>query len=179
MRQIALFLGMFLLAPLAHLAAQESLTLAPGARVRVSIRQQGRQTGSLVALKADTLIVKAEKRTAPSAILLSSITKLEFSKGHKRSAGKGAGLGFLIGAGVGVIAGTIAAQSYSGYDTETDWYWYQTAPVFGGGCGILGALVGGFVGADAERWEPVPLPVRLSVAPQRGGGVRLAASFSF
>ena len=52
-------------------------------------------------------------------------------------------------------------------------------PVLGGGVGVLGALVGAIIGAEVERWEPVSLPIRVSVAPKQGGGVRLAASFRF
>jgi hypothetical protein len=48
--------------------------------------------------------------------------------------------------------------------------------------GVPGALIGGIVGSNAggERWERVPLErIRVSVSPQRRGGVRLAAAFRF
>jgi len=48
--------------------------------------------------------------------------------------------------------------------------------------GVLGALVGAGIGASTgtDQWEQVPLErIRVGVAPQRGGGVRLAASFKF
>ncbi|OGG46716.1 MAG: hypothetical protein A3F84_20345 [Candidatus Handelsmanbacteria bacterium RIFCSPLOWO2_12_FULL_64_10] len=47
--------------------------------------------------------------------------------------------------------------------------------------GVLGAVIGAGVGAiRTERWERAPLePIRMGIAPQRHGGIRLAASFKF
>lgn len=174
MHRIALFLSLLLLAPLADLAAQESPPLTPGARVRVSNRWRGSEVGTLIALKSDTLVLNVKGQTTPLAVPFASVSKLEVSKGQKRSARKGAGRGFLIGACCGILVGAGAGTGSS----ESEGM-FLAIPVLGGGGGIIGALIGTFIGAEADHWEPAPLPVRVGVAPQRGGGIRLAASFAF
>jgi hypothetical protein len=173
MRQIALFLSLFLLAPLADLVAQESPHLSSGARVRVSVRQQGRQTGTLVAMKTDTLVLRAEGRNTPRTIPLSSVSRLDVSRG-RASFGKGA----LKGAGIGLLVG-VAYPTIEFIKGGRKDDFFPLALMFGSlGGTFLGALIGG--SRPGEQWEQVSLErIRVGVAPQRNGGVRLAASFTF
>ena len=179
MRHTTPFLGLLVLAPLVSLAAQEMPPLLAGMRVRVTtseIRRIGqapqrfveiRRTGTLIALKAGTLVLREKEKSAPQAIPLPHVKRLEV-RVKLASHGKGA----LEGAGAGALVGAEgAAEVLSGPTSEGDGIMLLFLPaalLFGGG---VGALAGG------ERWEQVPLPVRVGVAPQRG--VRLAASFRF
>lgn len=60
---------------------------------------------------------------------------------------------------------------------ENDYFPEYFIPPFA----VLGLLTGTVIGAlnPVEQWKQVPPPVRVGIAPQRGGGVRLAASFAF
>jgi len=173
MRQMALFLSLLLIVPLADLMAQEIPPLAPGARVRVSVRQQGRQIGTLVAVKADTLVLKAESRNVPLAIPITSVSRLDISRGQA-SFGKGA----LRGAGIGLLVG-VAYPTVEFMKNGNEDGLFPLMLMFGSlGGTFLGALIGG--SRPGEQWERVPLErIRVSLSPQRGGGIRLAASFKF
>ena len=137
MRQITLFLGALLLAPLADLTAQEAVQIVPGARVRVTVPTFNRMTwsrdrvkwvGAFVALRPDTLVLNVKGQTTPLEIPFASVSKLEVSKGQKRSAGKGAGRGFLIGACCGILVGAGAGTGSS----ESEGM-FLAIPVLGGG----------------------------------------------
>ena len=121
MRQRILFFSLLLLAPLANLAAQEATPLSPGARVRVSALRQGRKTGILMAINADTLVLKLMKKNTPLAIPLSSVTRLDVSLGwsQHKNAGKGAGFGFIAGGALGGLVSyyIAAAASLGGQQT--------------------------------------------------------------
>jgi len=69
------------------------------------------------------------------------------------------------------------------FNNENICFEKKEAAIIGGiGLGFLGTVIGATAGAirRAERWEEMPLErIRVSLSPQRGGGVRLAASFKF
>ena len=181
MRQMILFLGALLLAPLADLAAQETPSLAPGARVRVTTSTLNRITwsqnemikeGTLVTLYADTLMLRAKGKSAPLAIPLAHVTRLDVSRGgasRLESVSKGALIGLFA---CGALAALFVYKLTEG---QGIFYGFLMGSV-------PGAAIGGGIGAlmPGERWERVPLErIRVSLSPQRHGGVRLAASFAF
>ena len=184
MRQIALFLSLLLLASFADLSAQEVL-LAPGARVRVSVptfnpttrlRGQARWVGTLVTLSADTLVLKPKDQSAPLAIPLASVTRLDVSRGRVSCTGRGILTGSLASLALGL--GLLASASPEDIGDAPPAAGLIFLAVFT----VPGAVIGGIVGSKVggERWEPVPLDrIRVSILPQRGGGVRLAAAFTF
>jgi len=163
--------------------AQEIPAVTIGDRVRIKALSVSWRplAGSIVTLNADSLILKLDKEDIPLAIPHASVTKLEVSRGKERNAGKGAGIGLLIGAGVGALAGISA-----GDDCSSGQFLCFSGPqkalilgVEGGGIGFLsGAFIGFFI--LTNRWEEVPLDrLRLSLTPQRQGGLALSASLAF
>jgi hypothetical protein len=189
MRQTILCFSLLLLAPLASFAAQDVPSLAPGARVRVTTLEHHpeishlftdvkiRHTGTLIALNADTLLLKPDGQSSPRMIPLAHVTGLDMSRGwasRGERATMGSGIGFLVGGVILAIAGGTALEENSGSPGAR-----MILFMIGG---VPGAAIGAVVGESTagERWEQVPLErIRVSVAPQRHGGVRLAASFIF
>ena len=170
MRHMTISLALLLLAPLAGLSAQETPPLLLGMRVRVTtleLRRIGqapqtfteiRRTGTLIALKSDTLVLREKENTVQRTIPLAHVKRLDLSQGrasHGKGALKGAAIGFLAGGGAtgGAVLGV--AETFG-----------ELTGAFLLGA-IPGALVGSGIGALAggERWEQVPLPVQVDVSP--------------
>lgn len=174
------------------LAAQERIEI--GTRVRitgetVSNAVASTTTGSVLALRADSLWLQPENRTDPLSLPLSSIRLLEVSMGRSSQGGRGARTGALVGGIALATASYIEARAC------------EPAPevIFFGACTpegtaiVLGLVLGGAIGGgigyligsrfSTERWRVVPLahlpgasvqitaiPLRLSVgvAPPAG-----------
>ena len=117
---ITLLIALFLMANSIQLVAQEDLRLVPGKRVRVTAskflqRVKGvsisrarrieklQYVGSVVALNADTLVMKAQDWDESFFIPFENLKKLELSRGTKSNLGKGAKVGCLVGAGLEAI----------------------------------------------------------------------------
>jgi hypothetical protein len=137
--------------------AQDTLTLASGARVRIfapDLLGPGALIGNVVALRGDTLVVrKADAGGADLCLSLARLERLEVSRG-RRSRGTGAALGFLLGAAVGAFYGEAGHPGLAHTDiSETG----ETA-IYAGVAGLLGAAIGAAVGG--ERWKHMPLPRR-------------------
>lgn len=109
--------------------------------------------------------------------------RLYLSAGRRSSAGRGALIGGLIGAGSGALLGLAAGltEECSGFCFSTG----EMVALFGLGGGVAGALVGLVAGAlsSHEAWEPAALPTRAAtVRPVVGpspGGLRVGATLSF
>lgn len=208
MRWITVVLAVALLIPVASAPcpAQKAPPLTPGARVRIkteiwphpALRGNKWLVGSVVSLNADTLVLKTEfdSRLAiyfqeiegrkylvlntgsrgPLVTPLAAVPSFEVSQGKgKNNARRNAGIGLFVGASMGAIWGFATIHEEG-----------ESSNLFGAllGAGLFsipGAAVGALVGAQnsGERWNPAPLPIRVSVSPQRRGGIRLAASFTF
>ncbi len=159
------------------LLAQQDPPLALGDRVRVTAPDviRGRVVGSVVALSADTCVVKPEGR-AQVALPLASVTSLEVSRERKSNVGKGAGLGLLIGGAARVLTGFIAVGAVrEGADAG------DAAPIAAMGAGA-GLLIGSAIGtaSSRERWEAVPLDrLRVGVVQGRNGGLAIRVSLAF
>jgi hypothetical protein len=159
-RTAAILAVPWLAAPPPITAQETSTPLAVGERVRARVAPGGRRyTGSLIALRSDTLVLQDRQRGAVSLPLL-SVMQLERSRGPgwcRRRPGSRIGcvaLGIVSGA---LIGGTIGFQT-----TKCD-----GCDLHGIGV-ILGAPVGAAVGlivgaiAGGERWERVAVPATTS-----------------
>ncbi len=178
-RPITFLVAVLAATPLSTVNAQDSPQVKPGDRVRVTAPYLGirKQAGRFETRRGDTLVVAAPDSTMMFPVVF--VMRLEVSRGRKSAVGRGALIGFLVGAGGGAIAGAAALSE---------------GCVDGDGCPALGALVGGaffglvgtgigaVVGAlsKAERWEEVPLDqLRVAFAPQRDGRFGLVLSVGF
>jgi hypothetical protein len=158
----------------------DAQTVSAGERVRATIEEQsGKLTGTLEEWGSDTLYVVpdgASQDVPARAISLSTLSRLEISKGLRSNAGKGAliggGIGLLVGGGMSIIAGSTVDTEV----TSTD-YLAFTGLVTLGGAG-LGALIGALT--KSERWEEYPVDsLRLGIAPGGDGGFQLTAVLRF
>lgn len=172
--------------------AQYPLGFVKGSRVRLSmandegaVRTYGgperpkRWIGTVVSIGADSLTIDLEGREERLQLPFSSISKIETYIGPSEKGPlfwKGFGIGFLIGGGVGVLAGYASGDDEPGFVAFTAAGKALFAGVF---LGLLGATLGGIVGvANANKqWEEVP-NLELGVWPQPGGlGVSVAFGF--
>ena len=174
-RQIAVLLVGLLMLP----RPVSGQTLTPGTRVRVSHPGEGTRTGTVVALTTDTLEVLLAGRAESAHLPLAQLTRLEVSRGKKRHM-RNAGVGLIVGAGVGAVGGYITGED----DCPQEWLCINrpTGAFLGGAFfGSLGGVVGLITGViPTETWERVSLEGRRIslVAPSsghgRGVGLRLA-----
>ncbi len=157
-----------------------------GGRVRVQTRSLPKRSfmGTVVAVGTDTLSLDTTGRY-PMAIPLTSVASIEMSNGSKRNIGKGALLGFLVGASSGVLMGAISGSDEPGVTAEermrsnTAELKMLTGGFLLGASGLLwGTIIGAFV--ETEIWNPVALyRINLDLAPQHQGGLKLLASVAF
>ena len=161
---------------------QETSQLVPGATLRIAAPSVigHRFQATLVRLSADSLIVQPEYDN-PMVIPLSSVTKLEM-RGKKPNTLKGAGMGFLIGAGVGAMllaiidCEDILGPTLPGGRCTTDVLEGMVTMTAAGA--LVGAVIGSF--SHTDRWVKVPLDrLTIGLAPQRTGGLALSASVAF
>lgn len=134
-------------------------SVAPGERVRVtSLGSRGEY--EFVRLTADSLTVRQDGAHAPFSIAASNVSLLEVSRGGGSrwgAFGRGAGIGLLVGGVVGYVGGKSSGDDKPGqFMAQTA---NQKATELGVILGILGAGVGGVIGAvgHKEHWQAVPL----------------------
>jgi hypothetical protein len=152
--------------------AEETPTLRPGMRLRVTAPDQFRQAfvGTFVADEPDALVVQAGAERI--AVRRAAIQRLEFSE-RGSSKKKGA----LIGAGVGtgaVLAMLLGVRSsdFGGGNPEAD----RVAAWFAVG-GLYGAAIGAGI-APGERWVELRSP-SLGDQREKVGGLRFGLSVGF
>ena len=152
--------------------------VVPGARIRVSAPSisKRRLMGTLVAIEADTLLLKP-RSGGQVAIPIPSLMRLEVSKNYR--VGQYAKRGFVVGALVGVALGASAAAGTG----EDDFIDFGGEVVLGGGIflGFIGAIAGAVADALAgPDWRRVPLDrIRAGVLPGRHSSVALSVSLAF
>jgi hypothetical protein len=178
-----------LASPILSLPGQGGPTVAPGARLRITVGDSAssrRLVGTLVAqdssairLKVPDLVKSAGAGALVTKVVsvpLTTITELEVSR-PRSNGGKGA----LIGLGVGAVSGAIVGAA--GGSCAQDQICIAPrgsepligAVIFGGAGALLGALVGSTVHSD--RWESVSLSrAKVTLAP-RGAGLALSLAF--
>ena len=153
-------------------AAQDTLAIEPGERVRLTL-SSGRSdvVGVLVTQDRDSLRVQPRPDAPPLAFPRAGVTSVEASLGSHGHAGTGALVGLLAGGVVGAALGSSCSDEF-------------LCPGPGGGALLLGgtgllfgALVGVFV--RTERWEWVyPKDLGITVGKTRRGlGVGVSIGF--
>ena len=170
MSRAATALTLLLVLPFVVLRAQGPWPAGIGQRVRVTMDSgTGAWIGTLVRRDSTSMTLHGPGLSDSSAVTLplDRVRQLEMSVGRQSNAGKGALIGFGVGAATGLAVGIGCASSdtlfqCSGGDVV------EATVVFG----FIGAGVGGLVGlaSSSERWEKVAaVPVHLSLAPHRLG----------
>jgi hypothetical protein len=157
-------------------SAFESISIGDRIRISTAAPDSLMGTARFVSATEDTLVVRTKQngREITRAIARGRITRLDVSMGQSGShKSQFAGIGFLVGAGIG---------KYMHRDDEV-------GPSFLDGDGLgdmlllggLGAGIGAYVGRSHERWRRVPLGApRVSLSlPRSGRGVGLRASMAF
>jgi hypothetical protein len=160
--------------------------LVPGAKVRVKYDRGESYEGRLVSVRRDSLTV-AWTKDLVATVASSDIAVLEVGTGARRQVVRGA----FLGAGLGVLAGSVAgallyrptcnvalgddcsASNARGDEVGRDAY-------VGGALGLVFGAAQGLIAR--EQWRRVPLDrtaARLDLRPLHGGasGVGLAVSF--
>ncbi|SRR6266550_3781684 len=171
MRQATLLLvAVAALAP--RVAAQDTLAIAPGERVRLTLESRpSAVVGVLVTQDRDSLRVQPRPDAPPVAFSRAGLTGVEASLGFHGHAGTGALVGLLAGGVAGAALGSSCSDDF-------------LCPGAGGGALLLGgtgllfgALVGVFV--RTERWEWVyPRDLGITVVkPPRGLGIGVSIAF--
>jgi len=138
----------------------DEATLAPGARVRVTLlaREAPQVTGRVLAIPADSLVVAAEPDSLARVIAHLDIEKLEVTRGMRSNAGRGAVIGSLLGAASGAFFSLFvpAPGSDDGdFDNDDD---HTSVRLAGAGVGaIVGAGLGALIGclSKHQRWNDV------------------------
>ena len=154
------------------LPAQDTLAIAPGERVRLTLESRPNVVvGVLVTQDRDSLRVQTHPDAPPLAFARAGVTSVEASLGNHGHAGTGALVGLVAGGLVGAAEGASCSDEW-------------LCPGAGGGALLLGgagllfgALVGVFV--RTERWEAVyPEVVGITIVkPPRGLGVGVSIGF--
>lgn len=143
--------------------------MGPGERVRVTAPDLRRQVGTVVAVRADTLVFQARGAELPVSLPIPDVSRLQVARG-RQSPIRGA----LIGTGVGAVAGyAVAGALVAGEECGTsDCLGPREIAAFfaWAGATVAGGVGGALIAADTERWVSVPLA---SLAP--AGAVTLPA----
>lgn len=180
------------LLPMQRARCQDALVEA-GTRVRVrtaptaglagsTATADARLVGHLQGSSGDSLWIRVGSADGPLvSIERADIRQLQISDGRRRNPGKGA----LLGAGVGLGVGVLAAATLDDCTVGTSRFWFDLCEgeedVLILGSMVAGAAWGALIGMfiKSERWVDVP-PAALTLGPDRGGmalGVGLRLRF--
>jgi len=170
--------------------AQEKTKFSPGTRIRVwTAKFSGkRMTGTVLSSVGDTITLTVKGQTNPLMVPVTSINRLEVTKGKKSKIVTGAVVGLFAGASLGAIVGYFGTCStdqqrqtceLDGSVGETK---AATAVISAGVLGGLGLLLGTVIGVaiKVDRWEEVPLnQIGTGPRPQNKSGLVLSVSYNF
>lgn len=140
------------IAPAVSIGAQPTAPLATGDRVRVvfATGRQARHTGTVAAVRRDTLVLD-RGNAEPIAFPLTSVVQVERSLGQGRCSGAGARVRCILVSG---LAGTVVGGAIGFFATQNASDMSGIGVLLGAPVGlIVGLVAGGFVGG--ERWERV------------------------
>lgn len=167
----SVFVGALALALLlrAESVAAQEVPVTPGSRARVTVPSLvAPLVANFLEQRGDTLVF-IEEGSGPGvwSFALAQIDKLEVTGGQASGNRNYVARGAAWGAAVGFVAGVMfAAAARPSEEGRT-----YNRPV----TGLVGAAIGGGIGAFAgsrrqtERWVTVPLPGRLTLAPNARG----------
>ena len=164
-----LAIAVLLMATPGVLRADGAVESAPlrlsGSRVRISapVLGDGKQVGTVVEVRADTLLFAADHQSTRALVPTASLTGLEVSQGMRSHIGKGAGLGFLAGAVAGGVVGYVSLHDPHSSDGD----WGPVGAVVGGALGgVVGLGMGALIGSrSTERWDSQRLPIHVGFIP--------------
>lgn len=153
--------------------AQDSTAAPPvsrGARVRISESDASGlrvRVGTVVSKTNESLLLQFDSKDEAVPIAWTGITRLEVLRSSASHAKAGVGIGFVVGAGVGMGFFHILCDPVGG-DSDCG-----KGRLFGALAGsAVGAVIGGVIGsvAPTRLWEPIAASQwRVSVGPMRGG----------
>lgn len=154
-----------------ELFAQQGLPVTPGDRVRIStLGTAPPLVCTVLALKADTLVLDARDGVETLEVPLALVKKVEVSRGKKSNIGPGAIAGGLTGA----VFGAICASGPGGYSCGGSDAKVVALAITAAGTGI-GALIG--AASKTDRWEEVPLTdIRVGLSPITLDGVAVSVA---
>ena len=152
--------GLLIVSPAATAIAQRPDSLPLGSELRVDMRTKppGRLTGVLQAADSNAMLLVPRGRP-PILVRYDEIASVATARGTQPRPGgavRGAKQGFLVGAGIGVVATAIALV----FDLNTSQEVFIPASVVIGvyslGLTVVTTLVGAAIGtSDVTRWERV------------------------
>jgi len=148
-----------------------------GAHVRLTAPSPGVrfETGRLLALTADSVIIFSDRKLSRRAFALADVARLEVGY-RPRVEGHPILKGFLLGTAAGAAPGLALAAVEAG-TCENECGWGLLIAMVGAAPGaVIGTLIG--TARVGERWRPVPLPTpaRVGVVPLPAG--RVGAGFA-
>ena len=171
---------------MAQAAHDASVDLLPGARVRVTSPATGRFVGTLLEARHDSVRVGLAGGTSV-ALPTRGLAGLEVSGGVRRNGWRGAGIGLLVGAGVGGAIGLATYRRAECYDNVVEGFFCDivnrtsrsvTVISDAAMAGTAGAIVGALIGhAGRETWVRVPTRragARVGLVGHAGIGVAIA-----
>jgi hypothetical protein len=179
MRHRLCWLGVALIAASTASAQTDSAPHWPVAtRVRVQTASNRTVVGQLAEVRGDTLVIQEEWALfgGRKRVPVESVRRIEISRDRYISAGRVVG-GALGGAAAAVLTAFLVDAVMP--DLCTGDGCEDTSPIqpdliaLGAVLGALGGVID-----RADRWEQLPRPIRVNVAPERGEA-RLVLSFSF
>ena len=174
---ITWLVALLLIATSMELIAQEVSSVISGDHIRVTFLKSvtvmrgetiiqrpevdKKLVGTLVRLEADTLVLREKGQSILSSLSIASLTRLEVSRDRKSRTGRGALIGFLVGAGVGAVGTEAVCANARDFDSGS-----VGAPDIGT-CLLLGGVAFGLIGTGigaiagkvikGERWERVSI----------------------
>jgi hypothetical protein len=171
---------------MAPLAAQPSLRIERGQRLRVTIPAAGligevatlrRVTRDTIEVERSVRLFAASDTFVRTAVPITAVSRLEVSTGSRSQWKLGGGVGAVVGGAGGALLGVAAWGKGS----------LISLPVLAGvGGAALGAMAGALVGAAigsvirTESWQQVPLDrLRVSLGPRADGRLAFGAALMF
>lgn len=140
--------------------AQDGTTVPLGARLRVRVDSATVwQQGTFAGVAFDTLLLRPGRDQAVKRIFMGSLREIELRERDPRLRASNTVLGFILGAGTGVLVLHLGVRRCEARHPHTDGppcaIAYVDAPFFA----LIGAGVGGVVGnaLPANRWRRVAI----------------------